>query len=50
MLTRFQTKGYTLEQLGGIFGDEVVDDQGHRMDQPSSEKEKDAKTSIAEEV
>jgi hypothetical protein len=24
-----QTKGYTLEQLGAVFGDAVVDDEGH---------------------
>jgi hypothetical protein len=31
LLTRIpeQTKGYTLEQMGAAFGDDVVDDQGH---------------------
>jgi hypothetical protein len=31
MLTFGQTKGYTLEQLSVVFGDEVVDNQGHRL-------------------
>jgi len=25
-----ETKGYTLEQLSAVFGDEIVDDEGHR--------------------
>jgi len=27
-----QTKGYTLEQLSVVFGDEIVDDEGHHKD------------------
>ena len=41
-----QTRGYTLEQLAAVFGDETVDDQGKVHNYDVEKKEKDLEVEI----